>query len=108
MAEVLAAGGVTGQPAEVDERYNLEKSTRAACKYLKGEHDRLGSWVLAAAAYNGGPGRIAGDKATQRANNFFEMNLVAEETMRYPFRIVAIKEVMRNPQQFEYHLINNL
>jgi membrane-bound lytic murein transglycosylase D len=89
---------------EVDERYNLEKATRAACKYMKSERDRLGSWVLAAAAYNGGPGRIGGDKATQRANNFFEMNLAADETMRYPFRIVAIKEVMKNPELYEYEI----
>jgi len=87
---------------EIDERYDLEKCTRAAIKYLQGEKNRLGSWVLAAAAYNGGPGRIAQDKATQRATNFFEMNLAADETMRYPFRIVAIKEVMLHPDEYEY------
>ena len=87
---------------EVDERYHLEKATRAACKYLKTEKEQLGSWVLAAAAYNGGHGRIAQDKATQRANNFFEMNLAADETMRYPFRIVAIKEVMLHAGDYEY------
>lgn len=90
--------------SEVDERYHLEKATHAACKYLKGEKERLGSWILAAAAYNGGPGRIKQDKDTQRAANFFEMNLAAEETMRYPFRIVAIKEVMSNPGQYEYNI----
>ena len=89
---------------EVDERYHLEKATRAACKYLRGEKERLGSWTLAAAAYNGGPGRIAAEKANQRANNFYEMNLAADETMRYPFRIVAIKEVMQNPDQYEYRV----
>jgi membrane-bound lytic murein transglycosylase D len=87
---------------EVDERYDLEKSTRAACKYMRSQRDQLGSWVLAAAAYNGGPGRIGQDKASQRANSFFEMNLAADETMRYPFRIVAIKEVMSNPDRYEY------
>jgi len=87
---------------EVDERYDLEKATHAACKYLKGQKDQLGSWVFAAAAYNGGPGRISADKATQRANNFFELNLAADETMRYPFRIVAIKEVMEHPEEYEY------
>ncbi len=89
---------------EIDERYHLEKSTRAACKYLKGQREQLGSWVLAAAAYNAGPGRISGDKATQRADNFFEMNLAADETMRYPFRIMAIKEVMANPELYEYSI----
>jgi membrane-bound lytic murein transglycosylase D len=90
--------------AEVDERYHLEKSTHAACKYLRSEKNRLGSWVLAAAAYNGGPGRIKQDKETQRAQNFFEMNLAADETMRYPFRIVAIKEVMSHPETYEYNI----
>ncbi|MCK6690626.1 MAG: lytic transglycosylase domain-containing protein [Thermoanaerobaculia bacterium] len=87
---------------EVDERYHLEKATRAACKYLRQQKEKLGSWVLAAAAYNGGPGRIAQEKAKQRANSFFDMNLAADETMRYPFRIVAIKEVMENPEDYEY------
>jgi len=87
---------------EIDERYDLEKSTHAAAKYLKNEKESLGSWVLAAAAYNGGHGRIAQDKATQRAKNFFEMNLAADETMRYPFRIVAIKEVMLHAEDYEY------
>jgi hypothetical protein len=58
--------------------------------------------VLAAAAYNGGPGRIAEEMQKQRAKSFFELNLAADETMRYPFRIVAIKEVMENPAQYEY------
>jgi len=89
---------------EVDERYHLEKATRAACKYLRKEKERLGSWTLAAAAYNAGSGRISTEKANQRANNFYEMNLAADETMRYPFRIVAIKEVMQNPDQYEYRI----
>lgn len=89
---------------EVDERYHLEKATRAACKYLKGEKERLGSWVLAAAAYNGGPERIKTEMEKQRAENFFDLNLAADETMRYPFRIVAIKEVMENPQTFDYEI----
>jgi membrane-bound lytic murein transglycosylase D len=88
--------------AEVDERYDLEKATRAACKYLRHQRERLGSWALAAAAYNGGPERISTEKANQRANTFYEMNLAADETMRYPFRIVAIKEVMENPELYEY------
>jgi membrane-bound lytic murein transglycosylase D len=90
--------------AEIDERYHLEKATRAACKYLKGQHNRLGSWVLAAAAYNGGPDRIATEMANQRAKTFWELNLFADETMRYPFRIVAIKEVMQHPEEYEYQI----
>lgn len=90
--------------SEVDERYNLEKATHAACKYMKKEKERLGSWVLAAAAYNGGPGRIAEEMEKQRAKTFFDLNLAADETMRYPFRIVAIKEVMEHPADFDYEI----
>lgn len=87
---------------EIDERYDLVKATHAACKYLKKEKEHLGSWTLAAAAYNGGPGRIVEEMAKQRAKTFFELNLAADETMRYPFRIVAIKEVMEHPDEYEY------
>ncbi len=87
---------------EVDERYHLEKSTRAAARYMRDLHKKFGSWYLAAAAYNGGAGRISEELANQRATNFWEMNLGAEETMRYPFRIVAIKEVMQHPAEYEY------
>lgn len=87
---------------EVDERYDLEKATRAACRYLKGQYQRHGSWILAAAAYNIGPDRIATERQNQRAKTFFDMNLAADETMRYPFRIVAIKEVMEHPDEYEY------
>lgn len=88
--------------SEVDERYHLEKATRAACEYMKREKERLGSWVLAAAAYNGGPGRIETELANQRAKSFFELNLAADETMRYPFRIAAIKEVMEHLEDYDY------
>ncbi|HMX38809.1 MAG TPA: lytic transglycosylase domain-containing protein [Saprospiraceae bacterium] len=88
--------------SEIDERYHLEKATRAACSYLRKEKERLGSWTLAAAAYNGGPERIATEMEKQRAKSFYDLNLAAEETMRYPFRIVAIKEVMEHPEEYEY------
>jgi membrane-bound lytic murein transglycosylase D len=87
---------------EIDERYHLEKATRAACQYLRKQKESLGSWTLAAAAYNGGPGRISSEMEKQRAKSFYDLNLAADETMRYPFRIVAVKEVMQHPEQYEY------
>jgi hypothetical protein len=106
MKETAASYGLEVS-AEVDERYHLEKATRAACKYMKREKERLGSWTLAAAAYNGGPGRIGEEMAKQRAKSFYELNLASDETMRYPFRIVAIKEVMENPAEYEYDVADN-
>ena len=88
----------------MDERNHLENSTRAACKYLRKLKEQTGSWVLAAAAYNGGPGRIKEEFANQRAAEFFDMNLAAQETMQYPFRIVALKEVMSNHENYEYYV----
>lgn len=87
---------------EVDERYDLDKATHAACKFLRRQKDRLGSWTLAAAAYNGGPDRISTEMAKQRAKSFYDLNLASDETMRYPFRIVAVKEVMEHPEAYEY------
>ncbi len=89
---------------EVDERYHLEKATRAACRYLRRQKELLGSWILAAAAYNGGPARLSLEMEKQRARSFFDLNLAADETMRYPFRIIALKEVMQNPEYYEYHI----
>ncbi|MFM8485454.1 MAG: lytic transglycosylase domain-containing protein, partial [Bacteroidota bacterium] len=89
---------------DVDERYHVEKATHTACKYLKKEKQKLGSWVLAMAAYNGGSTRISDQMASQRAKSFFDLNLMADETMRYPFRIMAIKEVMENLEEYDYEI----
>jgi len=88
---------------EVDERYDVEKATRAACKYMKKNRDRFGSWTLAAAAYNMGPTGLSRAMATQKMDNYFDLNL-SDETMRYVFRIVALKEIMTNPRRFGFYL----
>ena len=89
--------------SEVDERYHLEKSTQAACEYLSSAKKRLGSWSLAAAAYNMGTGRVAGELKKQRADNYYDLNLNLE-TARYIFRIVAIKEILNQPSRFGFFL----
>lgn len=88
---------------EVDERYHLEKSTRAAAKYLKSLRKRFGSWANAAAAYNMGGGNMNKRLREQEAENYFELNL-NEETSRYYFRLVAIKQIMENPREFGFYL----
>jgi membrane-bound lytic murein transglycosylase D len=89
--------------SEIDERLHLEKSTKAACKYLKNLKNQFGSWALAAAAYNMGGARLTSEKSMQRADSFFDLNL-NEETSRYVFRLAAIKEVMTNPKEYGYFL----
>jgi len=89
--------------SEVDERYHLEKATRAACKYLQKLRDRHGSWTLAAAAYNMGGGRLNSEMEKQRMDNYYDLNL-NQETMRYVFRIVALKTILENPSNFGFYL----
>lgn len=89
--------------SEVDERMHVEKVTRAACKYLHGRHERLGNWTLAAAAYNAGQRRITSEMESQRATSYYDLNLNAE-TGRYVFRVVAIKEIMKNPEKHGFYL----
>lgn len=88
---------------EIDERYHFEKSTRAAAKYLKSLHQRFGSWANATAAYNMGGGNMSKHLREQESENYFELNL-NEETSRYYFRLVAIKQIMENPREFGFYL----
>jgi membrane-bound lytic murein transglycosylase D len=87
----------------VDERYNLVKSTEAACKYLLDAKAKFGSWTLAAASYNGGLGGINKQIEIQKTNNFYDLLLI-EETHRYVFRILALKEIMKNPANYGFNL----
>ncbi len=89
--------------SEVDERMHLEKSTRAACKYLTKLKNQFGSWTLAAAAYNMGETGLKKNLASQKSNSLFDLNLNSE-TMRYVFRIAAIKEIMKNPRNFGFYI----
>ncbi len=88
---------------EVDERYHLEKATQAAADKLRRLKERFGSWTLAAAAYNVGETRLSKELKAQRADTYYELNL-NPETMRYIFRLVAIKEILQHPQDFGFYL----
>jgi len=88
---------------EVDERYHLEKSTIAAAKYLNWLHRKFGTWTDASAAYNMGPTAFKRQQETQRETNFYAMNL-NQETSKYIFRLVAIKEIMSRPHDFGFFL----
>lgn len=89
--------------ATVDERYHLELATRAACKHILKLKKMMGSWTLAAAAYNVGQTRLKREINLQGANSFYDLNL-NHETSRYVFRILAFKEIMTNPQDFGFDL----
>jgi membrane-bound lytic murein transglycosylase D len=90
---------------EVDERLHLEKSTIAACQYLKEAHARFGSWTLAAAAYNRGPAGVERDLAKQQVGDYFDLHLNTE-TSRYVLRILALKTIFENQTSYGIHLKN--
>lgn len=85
----------------VDERYHLEKSTEAACKFLLAAKEKFGSWTLAAASYNGGITGVNKQIDLQKVSNYYDL-LLNEETSRYVFRILALKEIMKAPDKFGF------
>lgn len=87
----------------VDERYDVEKATRAACGYLKDAHARFGSWVLAAASYNMGQGGVASSLDAQHVSTYWDLHLNSE-TARYVYRLLALREVMERPEAYGFHL----
>ena len=89
--------------SEVDERYHIEKSTVVACKVIKQYYRKFNNWTLAAAAYNVGIGKLARQLKEQRAETYYELNL-NQETSRYIFRLVAIKEILSNPKDYGFYL----
>ncbi len=82
-----------------DDRRNLLKSTDAACRYLRYLYNRLGSWTLAAAAYNNGIGRLLGSIRKQQQRDYYYLRLNAE-TGKYLYRILAFKELFANYRSY--------
>jgi membrane-bound lytic murein transglycosylase D len=85
----------------VDERYNIEKSTKVAAEYLIKAKEKLGSWTLAAAAYNAGNRGVYRRLEAQEVSNYYDVKL-PDETERYIFRILALKEIMTNPKKYGF------
>jgi len=86
---------------EVDERYNLEKATVAACQYLKKAKKQYGSWTLAAASYNAGMNKITKELEHQKTDNYYDL-LLNSETARYVPRIIALKHILEHPKAFGF------
>ena len=88
--------------SEVDERYHIEKSTHAACLYLKEAKEKFGSWTLAAASYNIGQSGLQRQLNKQEVNSYYDL-LLNSETSRYLFRILAAKHILSNANQFGFN-----
>jgi membrane-bound lytic murein transglycosylase D len=89
--------------AEVDERYNPIKSTEAACKYLLKAREKFGTWTNAAASYNIGMRGLARSMENQKMDSYYDL-LLNEETSRYIFRIVALKQIFENPGDYGFYI----
>ncbi|MBN2612541.1 MAG: lytic transglycosylase domain-containing protein [Bacteroidales bacterium] len=88
---------------EVDERYHLEKSTDAACKYLLDSYIKYNNWTMTAASYNAGRNGMDRQLERQNGNNYYDL-LLNEETARYIFRILSIKMIISDPEKYGFHL----
>ena len=88
---------------EIEERFHYEKSTRAAAKFIRYLYNRTGSWVNAAGAYNMGLANLNKTLETQKEQSIFDLN-VNDETSRYIFRIVALKEILSRPQAYGFYV----
>lgn len=88
---------------EVDERFNIQKATEAACKYLKAAYAKYGEWITVAASYNAGQGGISQRIDVQRQKNAMDLSLPAE-TSRYIFRLLTAKYFFEHPEAFGFHV----
>ena len=91
---------------EVDERYHMEKAARAACKYFKEAYEKFGDWLTVAASYNAGQAGITRRLGQQGAETALDC-ILADETSRYMFRIMAMKEIMRDPYHYGFVLYSD-
>ena len=89
--------------ADVDERFNVEKETTAACRYLKQAYAKYHDWMTVAASYNAGQGGISRALAAQQADTALDLWL-KEETSRYMFRLLTCKLFLEHPESFGFHL----
>lgn len=92
---------------DVDMRYNVELETEAACKYFLQAYKKFNNWTLVAASFNAGTRRVEKFMKEQKVSSYYDM-LMAEETERYIFRILAIKTILEDPEHFGIFVSKNL
>ncbi len=86
---------------EVDQRYDVKKSTEAACLYIKEAHDEFGNWTMAAASFNMGTNGVEKQMARQKTNNYYNL-VLSDETSRYIARIIAMKTIIQYPENYGF------
>ena len=87
--------------SEKDERRNIFRSTEAAIAYFKHLYELLGSWTLAAAAYNMGEQGLQSEILAQKNESYYHLYLPLE-TQRYVFRIISAKIILSEPETYGF------
>ena len=93
--------------SQVDERYNLEKATHAACDYLNESYKKFNNWTLVAASYNMGRSGLSKQIKRQKENDYYNL-LLNSETGRYLYRIIAVKEILSNQTKYGFNVEQDL
>lgn len=88
---------------EIDERYNLEKSTEAACRFFLKSYEKYNDWTLVAASYNRGSNGVNEQVRIQGEDNYYDL-LLPEETARYIFRILSFKVIFSDPSKYGFDI----
>ncbi|MGD0232427.1 MAG: transglycosylase SLT domain-containing protein [Syntrophorhabdales bacterium] len=89
----------------VDERYDLEKSTVAAARYLKKLFDQFGCWYLVAASYNAGENKVKKAIESSRTQDFWELreyNMLPRETQEYVPQLIAAAVIAKDPERYGF------
>ena len=87
--------------ANIDERFNIEKATEAACRFLLEAYEKYGNWMTVAASYNGGQQGM--DRRIELQHETDAMNMwLVDETSRYMFRLLAAKMMFEDPSLFGF------
>jgi hypothetical protein len=88
---------------EVDERYHIEKSTEAACRYFLKSYEKYKNWTIVAASYNRGSNGVDTQVKIQGEDNYYDL-LLPEETARYIFRILSFKVIFSDPARYGFDI----
>ena len=88
---------------EIDERYHLERSTEAACEFLKGSYELYGNWTMAAASYNIGRRGLNRQVERQKQDDYYDL-LLNDETARYIYRLLALKLILNDPVKYGFYV----
>jgi len=99
----------------VDERRDPVRSTDGAIKFLKYLNEQFGSLYLAAAAYNGGPGRVsrgltryADELVGETGDDVFfalaETDYLRRETRDYVPRLIAAALIAKDPKRYGFEI----